>query len=273
MAPVNLVERSMLGIPDAAPFVVYRDVHKRFADKVVLDGLNLEVKKGETLVLLGRSGTGKSVALKLILGLIRPERGEVSVAGRKITGLSEKELARIRRHVGMVFQGGALFDSLSVCENVAYGLLELYRWPLDKARSRVEECLELVDLHDVEDLLPGALSGGMAKRVAIARAIASAPELLLYDEPTTGLDPATTDHVNDLIKNLQAKLGVTSIVVTHDLDSAFIVADRIALLEKGRVAWIGPAHVVKDDPPDAVARFLGNDEEEEGPWRSRASLR
>src|SRR5262249_15616607 len=140
MAQVSLLERSTPGIAEAAPFVVYPDVHKRFDDKPVLRGMDLEVKKGETLVLLGRSGSGKSVALKLILGLLRPDRGDVLVAGRSLTGLSEKELASIRRHVGMVFQGGALFDSLTVCENIAYGLLHLYRCPTVKARARGAEC-------------------------------------------------------------------------------------------------------------------------------------
>ncbi len=270
--PLTVAERSTLSVDDAGPLVEYHDVCKRFGDKVVLDGFTLEVKQGETLVLLGRSGTGKSVSLKILLGLVRPDRGEVKVAGRSIVGLKERELSRIRRHVGMVFQGGALFDSMSVLENIAYGLVEHYHWGADRVRARVAECLELVDLRGIEHLYPAALSGGMAKRVAIARAVATAPELLLYDEPTTGLDPATTEHVNELICGLQKKIGVTSIVVTHDIQSAFTVADRMALIEKGRIAWTGPVKVAREEPPEPLARFLGTDEEDE-PWKARASSR
>jgi phospholipid/cholesterol/gamma-HCH transport system ATP-binding protein len=251
--------------------VEYEGVYKRFGGKIVLDGFDLEVRRSETLVLLGRSGVGKSVSLKLLLGLVRPDRGAVRFAGKDLVGLSEKEMAPIRRRIGMVFQGSALFDSMTVFDNVAYGLNENLRWPLDRVRARVEECLALVDLEGVERLLPAALSGGMAKRVAIARAIAPAPELLLYDEPTTGLDPATAEHVNELIRSLQMRLGVTSIIVTHDMDSAFKVADRLAIIEKGRVVWIGPAAEARVTPPEPLARFLGVEEEGGQAWSPRAS--
>lgn len=276
MAALSVPERSTLAVDPHEPIVRYEDVHKRFGAKVVLDGFTLDVMKGETLVLLGRSGIGKSVALKMLLGLLRADSGEIAVAGESIIGRSEKEMAHLRRHLGMVFQGGALFDSMTVFENIAYGLVELYRWPLDRVRRRVSDCLELVDLAGIERLLPGALSGGMIKRVAIARAVATAPEILLYDEPTAGLDPATTEHVNRLIVGLKQKLGVTSLVVTHDLPSAYLVADRMAVIEKGRIAWVGPTQEAKDHPPRPFERFLGHEpdpEEEEHPWKSRASSR
>ncbi len=265
------VERSTLITDESAPVVEFADVHKRFGNKVVLDGFSLKVCAGETVVLLGRSGTGKSVSLRLALGLTRPDRGHVRVAEYEVGAVKEKELIRIRRHVGMVFQHGALFDSMTVAENVAYGLREHFHWPEERVRDRVHECLELVDLHNVERLLPGSLSGGMRKRVAIARAIATSPEILLYDEPTTGLDPATTTQVNRLIRNLQKRLGVTAIAVTHDMDSAFSIADRIALLEKGRIVWSGPAGPAREAPPEPLARFLGVADDEGEEWRSPES--
>jgi phospholipid/cholesterol/gamma-HCH transport system ATP-binding protein len=271
-------DRSSLITDEQAPIAEWIGVHKRFGHKVVLDGLDLEVRRGETLVLLGRSGTGKSVTLRLLIGLLRPDRGQVRVAGHDVTRMRESELTRLRRHLGMVFQGGALFDSMSVLENVAYGLREHLRWPEARIVARVRECLGLVDLTHAERLEPGALSGGMRKRVAIARAIATSPELLLYDEPTTGLDPATTNQVNRLITSLQARLGVTSIVVTHDMPSAFAVADRMVLLEKGRLVWTGTPEDARERPPPALAGFLDvpDEEEEEGqgdPWTSPAASR
>jgi phospholipid/cholesterol/gamma-HCH transport system ATP-binding protein len=269
--------RSTLITDEREPAVEYIDVHKRFGKKVVLAGLNLKIRAGETLALLGRSGTGKSVTLRLLIGLLRPDQGHVRVAGNDIAEVSDEELVRIRRHVGMVFQGGALFDSMTVCENVAYGLVEHFRWPKPKVLARVKECLELVDLAHAGDLEPGALSGGMKKRVAIARAIATSPEILLYDEPTAGLDPATITQVNKLIRSLQARLGVTSILVTHDMPSAFECADRVALLEKGKLAWVGDVETAKHDPPDSLASFLSpelEDDDRQGePWTSRASSR
>jgi phospholipid/cholesterol/gamma-HCH transport system ATP-binding protein len=260
-------DRSTLFTDEQKAVVEYRDVHKQFGPKVVLDGMTLEVRRGETLCLLGRSGTGKSVTLKLLVGLLRPDRGTVRVGGEDLAHMREAELTRMRRHIGLVFQGGALFDSMTVAENVAYGLCEHFRLPPAKVAARVRECLELVDLAHAEKLEPGALSGGMRKRVAIARAIATWPELLLYDEPTAGLDPATTNQVNQLIVSLRQRLGVTSIVVTHDMPSAFAVSDRVALLEKGRIVWSGATEVARDAPPEPVAHFL--DVEPEGEeWTS-----
>jgi phospholipid/cholesterol/gamma-HCH transport system ATP-binding protein len=272
-APARDRARPEGGSPDKTISVAYEGVHKRFGAKVVLDGFDLEVERSETLVLLGRSGVGKSVSLKLLLGLVRPDRGSVRFDGQELVGLSEKQMAPIRRRIGMVFQGGALFDSMTVFENVAYGLLEHLRWPAARVRARVEECLGLVDLPGVERLMPSALSGGMNKRVAIARAIATAPELLLYDEPTTGLDPATAEHVNELVRSLPRRLGVTSIIVTHDMDSAFKVADRLAVIEKGRIVWTGPAAEAQATPPEPLARFLGVEDEGGEAWRPRASSR
>jgi phospholipid/cholesterol/gamma-HCH transport system ATP-binding protein len=254
---------------DAAPIVVMRDVSRKFGTKVVLDHMSLVVLRGETLVLLGRSGSGKSVTLKLLTGLIAPDDGEIRVDGEPVTGRSERELAPIRRKIGMVFQGGALFDSLSVAENVGYGLAELLRWPEEKIRERVRECLELVDLPGIDKLRPDELSGGMKKRVAVARAIATSPEILLYDEPTTGLDPATSEHVIDLIRAMQLKLGITSIVVTHDLAAAFGVADRLALLENGKIAWTIPLEEARTSPPEALVEFLGG----QGSWIRPADWR
>ena len=269
MSSLAAPDRSTLFTDEQEVVVEYRDVHKRFGPKVVLDGMTLDVRRGETLALLGRSGTGKSVTLKLLVGLLRPDRGTVRVGGDDLSGMRDRDLTRMRRHIGFVFQGGALFDSMSVAENVAYGLCEHFHMPAADVSRRVRECLELVDLAHAAKLEPGALSGGMRKRVAIARAIATWPELLLYDEPTAGLDPATTNQVNQLIVNLKQRLGVTSILVTHDMPSAFACSDRIALLEKGRIVWSGETATAKDAPPEPLAHFL--DVEPEGEeWTSRA---
>jgi phospholipid/cholesterol/gamma-HCH transport system ATP-binding protein len=243
--------------------VVFNGAKKSFGPKRVLDGFSLEVRRGETMALLGRSGTGKSVTLKLLLGLLRPDAGRISFAGHDLTEMSERELSRVRQRMGMVFQGAALFDSLTVAENVAYALRER-RVPGDQIRERVAECLRMVDLPGTEELLPEQLSGGMRKRVAIARAIATSPELMLYDEPTTGLDPATAHQAIDLIRSLQRRLGVTSIVVTHDMDACFQVADRIALLALGRIVWLGGAEEAQDAPPPELVHFLDLASDERG---------
>jgi phospholipid/cholesterol/gamma-HCH transport system ATP-binding protein len=247
------------------------NLRKQFGMKVVYDDFDLQVQRGEVLALLGRSGVGKSVLLKLILGLLRPDRGRITFDGIVLTDLDEDRYVEVRRRVGMVFQASALFDSMTVAENVGYGLRENLRWPEDKIRARVRECLDLVDLPGVEELLPGALSGGMRKRVAIARAIAPAPQLLLYDEPTTGLDPSTARRVDALIVSLKERLGVTSLVVTHDMDSVDRVADRVTLVAAGRNAWTGGIDQVRSDPPAALRRFLYGEEEEEQ-WHPPAAL-
>lgn len=214
--------------------IALEGVSKSFDDLVVLDNVDLEVKKGETLVIMGCSGTGKSVTLKHICGLLKPDRGRVVVAGKDVNTLSYNELNQLRLQMGMVFQGGALFDSMSVYDNVAFVLREYYGRPEAEIRPRVLECLEMVGLKGIEEKYPADLSGGMKKRVAIARAIAYEPCILLYDEPTAGLDPIMSDVIDRLIVNLQERLKVTSIVVTHDIRSAFKVADRIVMLYKGK---------------------------------------
>jgi len=240
----------------SAPFLRFVDVHKRFGQKVVLQGVDLDVESGETCVVLGGSGSGKSVLLRHAVGLHRPDRGEVWVDGTEISGLEEEELLETRKKVGMLFQSGALFDSMTVRENVGFALDEHTDWDDDKILARVEETLGLVELSGVLDLMPADLSGGMKKRVALARAIALAPRAILYDEPTTGLDPITATTINQLIRSLQKKLGVTSIVVTHDIHSAFTVGDRIAFLHEGRIHFHGTVAEAKASTEPLLRNFL-----------------
>ncbi|HET9482245.1 MAG TPA: ABC transporter ATP-binding protein [Candidatus Polarisedimenticolia bacterium] len=220
-------------------FIVYRSLCKSFGRKEVLKGVDLAIREGETVVILGGSGSGKSVLIRHTIGLHKPDSGEILVDGTEISGLSEEELMPVRRKVGMLFQGGALFDSMDVFENIAFSLREHTEMEEEQIEDRVSEVLGLVELADVESLMPSDLSGGMRKRVALARAIALSPRGILYDEPTTGLDPITADAINRLIRNLQAALHATSVVVTHDIASAFKVADRIAFLYDGRLEFVG----------------------------------
>jgi phospholipid/cholesterol/gamma-HCH transport system ATP-binding protein len=220
------------------PLIVFKGVKKRFGDKVIYDGLDLVIRKGETLTILGGSGVGKSVMLKMLIGLLHPDAGSITFGGRELTGLSDREYGEVRRQIGMLFQGAALFDSLSVAENVAYGLREhQHRKHLtdDEIDHRVGQSLELVGLPGVQEMFPADLSGGMRKRVGLARCIAVQPEVILYDEPTTGLDPINTARINNLIKGIADALDVTSIVVTHDMGTAFDVSDRLAMVYKGRI--------------------------------------
>jgi len=214
-------------------------VTKTFRDKAVLRGIDLDVTSGETLVLLGGSGSGKSVLLKHLNGLLRPDEGSVEVQGTRLETLDEDALVPVRRQVSMLFQQGALFDSLSVGENVAFPLREHRMLPPDKIPARVAEALAMVGLEKSEQLMPSELSGGMRKRAALARALVLEPRVLLYDEPTTGLDPVVAAKINHLIRDLQRQLGLTSVVVTHDLASAFYVADRLAFLYEGRIRFVG----------------------------------
>ncbi len=209
------------------------DVHKSFGKKQVLRGVNLKIPTGECLVILGRSGTGKSVLLKHIVGLIQPDKGTVMVDGLDVNRVSEAKLYEIRRNIGFVFQGGALFDSMDVFNNVALPLIEEGKLGQSEIEDRVMHVLELVELTDAAWLMPSELSGGMRKRVAIARALVAQPQYILYDEPTTGLDPIISERINDLIIALNADVGVTSVVVTHDIHSALRIADRIVLLSGG----------------------------------------
>ncbi len=239
-------------------FIRYVDLYKAFDGHVVLRGLRLEVARGETVVVLGGSGSGKSVLLRHTTGLHRPDQGEVWVDGTEITDLREEEdaLLEVRKKVGMLFQAGALFDSMTVYENVSFALHEHTDWPEERIGERVREVLDLVELEDVEDLMPADLSGGMRKRVALARAIALAPQAILYDEPTTGLDPIIAASINRLIRSLQQRLGVTSIVVTHDIRSAFTVGDRIAFLHDGVIRFHGTVAEAKVSPEPLLRKFL-----------------
>jgi phospholipid/cholesterol/gamma-HCH transport system ATP-binding protein len=221
------------------PFIRYVDLHKAFGPKAVLCGVDLEVEQGETLVVLGGSGSGKSVLIRHTIGLHRPDRGEVWVDGTEITRLDEDEMIETRKKVGFLFQAGALFDSMTVYDNVSFALREHTDWDEDRVRARVREVLALVELEGVDDLMPSDLSGGMRKRVALARAIVLAPRAVLYDEPTTGLDPITANTINELIRSLQERLGITSIVVTHDIHSALSVGNRIAFLHDGVIRFHG----------------------------------
>jgi len=245
-------------------FIRYEDLHKRFGDNQVLRGVTLPVARGETIVILGGSGSGKSVLLRHTIGLMVPDRGRVVVDGTDLSGLSEEELMPVRKKVGMLFQGSALFDSMDVYENVAYALRE--HTDLDEAAiaERVRRKLALVELDEaVERRMPADLSGGMRKRVALARAIALEPAAILYDEPTTGLDPITARAINDLIRNLQDSLRVTSIVVTHDIASAFRVADRIAFLYQGEMVFAGDLAQARASRDERLRAFLADYQSED----------
>lgn len=219
--------------------IEFNDVCKSFNGSLVHDGINLTIFEGEIMSLLGGSGSGKSVLLKELTGLIKPDKGNIVVFGKNVTGMTESTLIRLREHIGMLFQGSALFDSLTVFENVAYPLREHLKLTEREIRERVAEKLYLVGLSDIEDKMPEELSGGMKKRVGLARAIATNPDIILYDEPTTGLDPITAQRINELILDLQKKLGITTIVVTHDLHCVKTVSDRIAMLYAGKIVTVG----------------------------------
>lgn len=237
-------------------YIRFANVEKSFGPKKVLRGVNLEVTRGETLVVLGGSGSGKSVLLRHAVGLVRPDAGQVFVEEREISRLDEEELQETRKKVGMLFQSGALFDSMTVQENVSFALIEHTDWDEAKVLARVEEVLRLVELEGALDLMPSDLSGGMRKRVALARAIALAPAAILYDEPTTGLDPITANTINHLIRSLQKRLGVTSVVVTHDIQSAFTVGDRIAFLHEGRILYHGTTADARTAGEPLLRNFL-----------------
>ena len=236
---------------------------KGFGKNGVLKDLNLTINTGETTVVIGRSGCGKSVLLKNIIGILKPDSGQVLIDGVDITKLEGKALNDIRMKFGMLFQGSALFDSLPVWENVAFSMLEHMYRVKSKVMARVEECLSLVGLSGVEDLKPAELSGGMRKRVGLARAICMKPEIILYDEPTTGVDPIMGDAINDLIRELHDKLKVTSIAVTHDMTSAYKIADQIAMLYDGKIIALGTPGEIKNTKNPFVKQFIHA--EAEGP--------
>jgi len=235
--------------------IQFRDLHKGFDGQVVLDGFTLEVKDGETMVIIGLSGSGKSVALKHVVGLLHPDAGDVIVDGRPVSQLDRAGLMALRREIGFVFQFAALFDSMTVAENVALGLRRR-GLSEETIAQRVGEALELVDLAGTDDRLPAQLSGGMRKRVGIARAIALQPRYILYDEPTTGLDPVTSAVMNQLMVRTRERLGVTGIVVTHDMRSAYTVGDRIAMLSEGRVRQVGSVAEIQATTDPVVRQFI-----------------
>ncbi|MFH1311820.1 MAG: ABC transporter ATP-binding protein [Candidatus Eisenbacteria bacterium] len=232
------------------------DLKKSFGDSEVLKGVNLTVKKGETVVVIGRSGCGKSVLLKHLIGLIKPDSGKILVDGIDVTTLKGDEMYDFRKRFGMLFQGAALFDSLTVWENVGLGLLEHTDLSEDEIRKKVCQKLEQVGLDHMDDMKPSDLSGGMKKRVGLARAIAMDPPVILYDEPTTGLDPIMADVINELVRSLQKSLERTSVAVTHDMKSAYKIGDRLAMLYGGKIIFEGTPDEVRASPDEIVRQFV-----------------
>ncbi|MCS7033537.1 MAG: ABC transporter ATP-binding protein [Phycisphaerae bacterium] len=238
------------------PLIELRNLHKRFGRQIVLRGVNLQIEAGHVLVIIGASGSGKSVMLKHIVGLLKPDKGEVWFHDRRIDTLSERELQSVRTRFGFLFQMGALFDSINVLENVAFPLVEHSNKSREEIEAIAMEKLRLVGLPDIGRKMPAELSGGQRKRVALARAIALSPEVILYDEPTTGLDPIRSDVINELILKLQRELNVTSVVVTHDMNSAFKIADRIVMLHEGLLVFDGTVEQIKSCEDEVVKRFV-----------------
>ena len=236
--------------------IVVEDIYKSFGDLQVLGGLSLTIHKGETVVVIGESGCGKSVLLKHIIGILKPDAGRILFDGHVISAMNEKDLARVRTRFGMVFQGSALFDSLTVEENVAFALAEHTGKSDGEIAEIVRNKLSLVGLKGAEDKYPAELSGGMKKRVALARAIALDPEVILYDEPTTGLDPIMADVINELIIRLSKTLGVTSVAVTHDMKSACKIGDEIAMLHRGKIIEEGAPEEIQNSRRDIVSQFV-----------------
>lgn len=232
------------------------NLHKSFGEKKVLNGVNLEVRKGETMVVIGQSGAGKSVLLKLIIGVLKPDQGKIYIDGLEITSLPDEERLRLNRKLGMVFQGAALFDSMTVAENVAFGLERHLRLPPEEVKRIVKESLEMVGLKGVENLMPHQLSGGMKKRVGLARAMAYRPDIMLYDEPSTGIDPIRADAINEMINKFKKEMGITSIVITHDMASAYKVADRMAMLYGGRIIEVGTPEEIRRSSNPIVQQFI-----------------
>jgi phospholipid/cholesterol/gamma-HCH transport system ATP-binding protein len=233
-----------------------RNIDKSFGGRHVLRDMSISVADGESLVIVGGSGTGKSVTLKHIIGLLKPDRGQVIIDGYDITQLSEIELNQLRRRFGMSFQEGALFDSMSVFDNIAFPLRRHTKMTEAQIRARVEECLEDVHLHNVEKKRPSELSGGMRRRVGFARAISLKPEILLFDEPTTGLDPVISDVIADLIEEMDVKLGTTTVTITHDMKVAFKIADRVAMLYRGQIIEDGTPEQFQASTNPIVRQFI-----------------
>ncbi|MEY2572009.1 MAG: phospholipid/cholesterol/gamma-HCH transport system ATP-binding protein [Verrucomicrobiota bacterium] len=251
---------------NSSPMIEVRGLTKSIGPQEILRGVDLTVAKGETLVIIGRSGGGKSVLLKHLIGLMTPDAGEIRIDGENIIGLTERQLAAIRRKVGILFQGGALFDSMTVEENIAFPLHEAGERDSRKIAEKVREVLEVIELEGEEKKMPVNLSGGMKKRVGLARSIIRRPSCVLYDEPTAGLDPVVSDSINRLIRRLQKRYGVTSIVVTHDMKSAFHIADHIAYLHEGRIYFYGTTAELEISNDPLIQDFmLGRSEREPAP--------
>lgn len=250
-------QNNRLGKTGSNGIVALKNVTKRFGDNVVLDNVSLTVEKSKTTVVIGPSGCGKTVLIKHLIVLLRPNAGEVYFKDRRIDNLPENELSKIRTHYGFLFQGGALFDSLSVAENIMFPIVQHYKvtdW--DQLAELVKAKLAMVGLDGFQNYYPANLSGGQRKRVALARAIAMNPDVILYDEPTTGLDPINADVINELILKLQRELGETTVVVTHDMTSAYKIADRIIMLHKGKIIADGNADHIRNHPHPVVQQFI-----------------
>src|SRR5438876_8143035 len=241
---------------NSSPMIAVRSLRKKIGQQEILCGVDLEVRMGETLAIIGRSGGGKSVLLKHLVGLMEPDTGEIWIQGQNIIGMNERQLGMIRQKVGILFQGGALFDSMTVEENIAFPLHEAGERNPDTLRAKVDEMLEVMEMEGEQAKMPESLSGGMKKRVGLARSIIRRPSCVLYDEPTSGLDPVVADSINRLIRRLQHRFGMTSIVVTHDMKNAFDVADRIAYLHEGRIYFHGIASELQESTDPLIQDFL-----------------
>ena len=240
----------------SAPLLEVRDLVQKIGGQEILRGVSIEVQEGETLVLLGKSGGGKSVFLRHLIGLMHPISGSIIFEGREITSLSEREMEPVRRKIGMLFQDGALFDSMDVFDNVAFPLRERGEKSPSVVSEKVAQALTMVNMTGHEHKMPVNLSGGMRKRVALARAIISPPDVILYDEPTAGLDPIVSDSINRLIRHLQRQLHVTSLVVTHDMVSCYHIADRVALLNEGRIYFLGTPAELRETKDPVIRDFV-----------------
>ncbi len=238
--------------------IEFKNIHKRFGDREILKGIDLTIVEGKTTVILGVSGGGKSTTIKHIVGLLKPEKGEIIVDGQQIIGCSEKEMRAIRKEVGFLFQSGALFDSMNVFENVAFPLREHTKLSEEEIHANVFSKLAMVGLNaeDIADLFPDELSGGMRKRVGLARTIVLEPKIILYDEPTSGLDPVTSDHITQMIIKLQHELGVTSVLISHDIGESFKAGDYFAMLFDGKIVAYGTQEEIENSPHPAVQQFL-----------------
>jgi phospholipid/cholesterol/gamma-HCH transport system ATP-binding protein len=241
---------------NSSPMIAVRSLAKKIGEQEILRGVDLEVARGETLAIIGRSGGGKSVLLKHLVGLMEPDAGEIWIEGQNIIGLTERQLGAVREKIGILFQGAALFDSMTVAENIAFPLREAGVRNPKVLREKVREMLDVVELEGQEEKMPESLSGGMKKRVGLARSIVRRPSCVLYDEPTSGLDPVVSDSINRLIRRLQKRLGMTSVVVTHDMKSAFDVANHVAYLHEGRIYFYGTPNQLHQTSDPILQDFL-----------------